>query len=200
LIVVDRAVPGPHQNYLTPENRVPEKMLPYPWESCIIMGGGWSYSFDPQFKSSRELVHMLVDIVSKGGNLLLNIGPSPEGTWYDEAYVRLGEMGQWLDVNGEAIYGSRPITPYKEGKVCLTKHKDGAVYALYLGDENEHTPPSKIWLASIAPSPSAEISMLGVQGTLEWERVGNGFIVDIPDRIQKNPPCRFAWTLKLSGM
>ena len=50
LIVVDRAVTGPYQNYLTPENSVPEKMLPYPWESCITMGGGWSYSFDPKWK------------------------------------------------------------------------------------------------------------------------------------------------------
>ncbi|MCG2817236.1 MAG: alpha-L-fucosidase, partial [Candidatus Aminicenantes bacterium] len=137
LIVVDRAVEGPHQNYLTPENHVPEKMLPYPWESCIIMGGGWSYSFNPEFKSSRELIHMLVDIVSKGGNLLLNIGPSPEGTWYDEAYVRLEEMGKWMDVNGEAIYHSRPVSPYKEDRVCLTKQKDGTVYAVYLGREDE---------------------------------------------------------------
>ena len=200
LIVVDRAVAGPHQNYLTPENRVPDELLPYPWESCIIMGGGWSYSFDPKFKSSRELVHMLVDIVSKGGNLLLNIGPSPEGTWYDEAYVRLDDLGQWVTVNGEAIYSSRPIAPYKEGRVCLTRQKDGAVYAIYLGSENEPSPPPKIRLSSIVPSGDAEISMLGVDGTLEWEQVGNGFLVEIPASVQKNPPCRFAWTIKISGI
>ena len=200
LIVVDRAVPGPFQNYLTPENRIPERMLPYPWESCIIMGGGWSYSFDPQFKSSRELVHMLVDIVSKGGNLLLNIGPSPKGTWHDEAYVRLEEMGRWLDVNGEAIYHSRPVAPYKEGKVCLTRQEDGTVYATYLGDENEHSPPSRIWLSSIAPVRGAQISMLGVEGTLEWQPVGNGFLVEVPGSMQENPPCDYAWTLRISGI
>ena len=200
LIVVDRAVAGPYQNYLTPENRVPDKMLPYPWESCIIMGGGWSYSFDPKFKSSRELIHMLVDIVSKGGNLLLNIGPSPEGTWYDEAYVRLEELGKWMAVNKEAIYNSRPIAPYKEGKVCLTKQKDGIVYAIYLGGDNEQSPPSKIWLSSITPENETEISMLGVDGTLEWEQVGNGFFVDIPNSVQKNPPCSYAWTIKISGI
>ncbi len=200
LIVVDRAVAGPYQNYLTPENRVPEKMLPYPWESCIIMGGGWSYSFNPKFKSSRELIHMLVDIVSKGGNLLLNIGPSPEGTWYDEAYVRLEELGKWMTVNGEAIYNSRPIAPYKEGKVCLTKQKDGTVYATYLGSDNEQSPPSKIWLSSIAPAKETEISMLGVDGTLEWEQVGNGFFVEVPNSVQKNPPCSYAWTIKISGI
>ncbi len=200
LIVVDRAVEGPYQNYLTPENRVPEKMLPYPWESCITMGSGWSYSFDPEYKSSRELIHMLVDIVSKGGNLLLNIGPSPEGTWDDEAYGRLEEIGKWMNMNGEAIYDSHPIAPYREGKVCLTKNEDGIVYAVYLGSENEQSPPSKIWLSSFAPVSDARISMLGVDGTLDWERVGKGFLVDIPNSIQKNPPCSYAWTLKISGI
>ncbi|MCJ7579612.1 MAG: alpha-L-fucosidase [Candidatus Aminicenantes bacterium] len=199
LIVVDRAVEGPHQNYLTPENRVPETMLPYPWESCIIMGGGWSYSFDPEFMSSRELVHMLVDIVSKGGNLLLNIGPSPEGTWYDEAYVRLEELGKWMAVNNEAIYNSRPTAPYKEGNICLTKQKDGTVYAIYLGSENEPSPPSKIWLSSIAPANEAEISMLGVEGHLEWKREKDGFSVAVPSSVRQNPPCNYAWILKISG-
>jgi len=198
LIVVDRAVAGPFQNYLTPENRVPEEMLPYPWESCIIMGGGWSYSFDPKFKSSRELVHMLVDIVSKGGNLLLNIGPSPEGTWYDEAYVRLEELGKWMTVNSEAIYNSRPTAPYKEGKVNLTKQKDGTAYAIYLGGDNESSPPSKITLSSISPTDEAKISMLGVEETLEWAQLGNGFSVNIPISVQKDPPCNYAWTIKIS--
>jgi len=143
---------------------------------------------------------MLVDIVSKGGNLLLNIGPSPEGTWYDEAYIRLEELGEWMAVNGEAIYNSRPVAPYKEGKVCLTRQKNGTVYAIYLSGDNEQSPPSKIWLSSIAPARDADISMLGNGEKLEWEQVGNGLLVHIPDSIQKNPPCRFAWTLKISGV
>ena len=200
LIVVDRAVEGPYQNYLTPENRVPEKMLPYPWESCIIMGGGWSYSFNPKFKSNRELIHRLVDIVSKGGNLLLNIGPSLEGTWYDEAYARLEEIGNWMAVNSEAIYNSRPITPYTEGKLCFTKQKDGTAYAIYLGSDNEQSPPSEILVSSITPVVNAEISMLGVDGTLKWERTGDGFLVEVPNSAQKNPPCSYAWTLKISGI
>jgi alpha-L-fucosidase len=143
---------------------------------------------------------MLVDIVSKGGNLLLNIGPSPEGTWYDEAYVRLEELGKWMAVNSEAIYNSRPIFPYKESKVCLTKQKDGTVYAIYLGKENEQSPPSKIWVSSFAPDDDAKILMLGAEGTLEWKKVGNGFLVTIPDSVQENPPCSYAWTLKIYGV
>ena len=94
LIVVDRAVYGKNQNYLTPENRVPEKALAYPWESCIIAGGGWAWVPDPKFMSGREAVQLLVDIVVKGGNLLLNIGPAPDGTWPEGAYRLLERDGQ----------------------------------------------------------------------------------------------------------
>ena len=126
LIVVDRAVYGKNQNYLTPENRVPEKPLPYPWESCIISGGGWSFTPDAKYMSGREGVHLLVDIVAKGGNLLLNVAPGPDGTWQQGAYDLLAEMGAWLKVNGEAIYGSRPAAPYIDGRLRLTRGKDGS--------------------------------------------------------------------------
>ncbi len=116
-IVVDRAVEGKNQNYLTPENMVPDKMLPYPWESCMILGGGWSFSYNAKMMPTRRVIHMLSDIVAKGGNLLLNIGPGPDGTWYDEAYARLEEVGAWLKINGEAIYNTRTIAPYFEGKL-----------------------------------------------------------------------------------
>ena len=99
LIVVDRAVAGPFQNYLTPENRVPDELLPYPWESCIIAGGGWSWAPNARYKSPREVIHMLVDIVSKGGNLLLNIAPGPDGAWHDQAYQLLEEVGAWMKIN-----------------------------------------------------------------------------------------------------
>ncbi|NOR76689.1 MAG: alpha-L-fucosidase, partial [Draconibacterium sp.] len=89
LIVVDRAVRGPNQNYLTPENHVPETQLPYPWESCIIAGGGWSWVPNPHFMTPKQAIHMLIDIVAKGGNLLYNIGPGPDGEWPDGAYELL---------------------------------------------------------------------------------------------------------------
>jgi alpha-L-fucosidase len=197
LIIVDRAVPGPYQNYLTPENRVPEGALPFPWESCIIAGGGWSYTPDAKYKSPRELIHMLVDIVSKGGNLLLNIGPGPDGTWHDDAYDRLEKIGEWMKINGEAIYETRAIEPYKEGKTCLTRKKDGTVYAIYLCGEEEDNPPSKIWMSGLQPADSAKLTMLGAAADLEWEKVGEGFVVNIPENIQNDPPCQHAWTIKI---
>ena len=200
LIVVDRAVEGPYQNYLTPENQIPGKLLPYPWESCIIMGGGWSYSFNARYRSAHELIHMLADIVAKGGNLLLNIAPSPEGTWDDEAYARLKDIGAWMKVNNEAIYNSRPLAPYREGKMGYTQWKDGTAYALYLADANEKTLPAQIRLSAITPARNATVTLLGTKEDLKWEKRGNEAFVLIPESLQKNPPCEHAWVIKISAL
>jgi len=200
LIVVDRAVAGPYQNYLTPENQVPGKLLPYLWESCIIMGGGWSYSFNARYKSGRELVNMLVDIVAKGGNLLLNIAPSPEGTWDDAAYQRLQEVGAWMKVNSEAIYGSRPLAPYRQGKIGYTQSRQGVAYAVVLAGEGERTLPAQIRLASLTPAPNASVTLLGAKESLKWEKQGSDLVVLIPESLQKSPPCENAWTVRISAL
>jgi alpha-L-fucosidase len=197
LIVVDRAVPGKNQNYLTPENHVPDKMLPYPWESCIISGGGWSWVKDAQYMPGYQVVHMLVDIVAKGGNLLLNIAPGPDGTWDEGAYRMLNDVGNWMTINGEAIFGTRPLEPYKEWKVCLTQKKDGSVYLIYLADEDEKEIPSMIGLTSYCPVQNAIITLLGSNISLKWEKVGKGFMAYIPESLQKNPPCMHAWVIKV---
>ncbi|MBC2607514.1 alpha-L-fucosidase [Pelagicoccus albus] len=165
LIVVDRAVPGKNQNYLTPENQVPNEMLPYPWESCIILGGGWSYSLDAEFKSSRELIHLLSDIVAKGGNLLLNIGPGPAGTWYESAYQRLEDIGDWMDINSDSIYETRVVAPYFDGKLRFTQGKAGEIYATYLLDEGEESLPKSIDLGSLEIPAGASVSILGAEGS-----------------------------------
>jgi len=200
LIVVDRAVQGPYQNYLTPENQIPGKLLPYPWESCIIMGGGWSYAFNAKYKSARELIAMLVDIVAKGGNLLLNIAPSPEGTWDDEAYARLKEIGAWMKINSAAIYNSRPLLPYRDGKLGFTRSKDGTAYAIYLADATETTMPAQIRLHSIRPAKNAVISLLGTQQDLKWEMRGEDPFLLIPESVRRNPPCPYAWVFRVSAI
>ncbi len=199
LIVVDRWVSGPFENYLTPEQKVPERALSVPWESCITMATSWSYVRTDRYKPTGQLIHLLVDVVAKGGNLLLNIGPSPEGEWAPDAYDRLKGIGAWMKVNGEAIYGTRPIAPYKEGKVCLTQKKNGgAVYAIYLADEQESSPPQQIRLANVQPAEGAAVVMLGVAGHLEWRKEGKGMCVEIPDRVREQPPCSHAWTVRIS--
>jgi alpha-L-fucosidase len=200
LIVVDRAVYGKNQNYLTPENRVPEKPLPYPWESCIISGGGWSFTPNAKYMSGRDGVHLLVDIVAKGGNLLLNVAPGPDGTWQQGAYDLLAEIGAWLKVNGDAIYGSRPAAPYMDGRLRLTRGKDGSAYFVYLADEKDPRMPAEIRVSSGKPTEGARVSMLGSSSALSWRADGAGFVVTVPESLRAKTPARHAWTIKVSRM
>ncbi len=201
LLVVDRAVHGINQNYLTPENRVPDKTLNYPWESCIISGGGWSHTKDAKYMSGLEGVQLLVDIVAKGGNLLLNVAPTPEGEWQKGAYDLLQEIGDWMKVNSEAIYETKTLAPYKENNICMTQKEDGTTYYMYLAAENEETIPDEIMVNSHRPAQNAKVTLLGSKKELKWEAVGeNGFKVIIPRSIQKNSALKYVWTIRVDKL
>ncbi|WP_026055227.1 alpha-L-fucosidase [Anaerophaga thermohalophila] len=197
LIVVDRAVHGKNQNYLTPENRIPEKPLPYPWESCIISGGGWSYTPDAKYMSGQEAIHMLIDIVIKGGNLLLNVAPGPNGDWQQGAYNLLGKIGAWMDVNSEAIYGTRTLAPYKENNIGMTQKEDQA-YFIYMDESGSGKMPEKIRIESHQPVAGAEVTLLGFDEPLNWKSSSEGFVANIPSEIRNNPPSEYAWVVKVS--
>ncbi|MEZ6018363.1 MAG: alpha-L-fucosidase [Planctomycetota bacterium] len=95
-------------DYGTPEQSVPTvPPLGVDWETCMTMNRHWGWNAaDTEWKSARTLIHTLIDVVSKGGNLLLNVGPRPDGTFPPLAVERLREIGRWMDVNGEAIHGT----------------------------------------------------------------------------------------------
>lgn len=196
IIVVDRAVEGINQNYLTPENRVPEKYLPYPWESCIIAGGSWSWIRNPKYLTAKETIHMLVDIVSKGGNLLLNIAPGPDGNWDNEAYTLLEDIGKWMKVNGEAIYETKAFAPYKIGNICFTQKED-ITYLFYLNEKEEQKIPAQIIVQSFQPKTNSKIKLLGTNQELEWIQEANGIIIRIPEKLQKNSPSDYVWVFEV---
>ncbi len=200
LLVVDRAVTGPNQNYLTPENTVPADPLAYPWESCIIAGGGWSWVPGAVYMPARKAIHLLVDIVAKGGNLLYNIAPGPDGRWDDAAYALLEEMGQWIRVNGKAIYATRAVEPYKSGNVCFTRSKDSAcVYAIYLAEEGQTTLPAVVDIAGFTPAPGAKVTLLGGKGSLKWRKTATGCSIEVPASQRSHLPCREAWSFEFTG-
>ncbi len=120
-------------DFSTPEQHVPPTGLDYDWEVCMTMNTSWGYKwYDNNWKSSADLIRMLVDIASKGGNLLLNVGPTAEGLIPDSSVVRLKQMGLWMQQNGESIYGTSasPFFKLPWGR-CTTK-KDGKSTNLYL--------------------------------------------------------------------
>lgn len=202
LIIVDRTAGDEYENYKTPEQRVPEKPLGEPWETVMTMGEYWSFKPYDDYKSTHEIIHMLVDVVAKGGNLLLNVGPMPNGQLPPPAVQRLREIGDWMEVNGEGIYGTRPVAPYKEGNVALMR-KGEHIYACYLApapDPCEEVTgiPESLHLPSVRPLPQSEIVLLGVDEALPWEYREDGLHITVPAQIAEATPCRHAFMFRVT--
>lgn len=186
----------------TPEQQIPAKGLPgVDWESCITMNRYWGWNkSDSQWKSSDDLIRKLVDIASKGGNFLLNIGPKPDGTFPQESIDRLAAMGRWMDVNGEAVYGTtaspfgavpfgRVTAKLDENKLYLHVFdwpKDGTLELPGMGSpvKNihllakpdaalEHSTPEEGLLRITIPqqAPSASVAVIAVEYTGELSAV-----------------------------
>ncbi len=200
ILIVDRWVPGPYENYLTPEQGVPPAPLGVPWETCMTMGQSWSYVFEEQYKSPRQLIHTLCRVVSKGGNLLLNIAPGPDGDWHPEAYERLQAIGAWMAVNGEAIYGcDTPADGVFESGPFVFTQKGKTLYAIYLAGEGETELPEAIPLGRRMPSDSrSSVELLGTKVTISWENAGAETWLRIPPTLREKPPCAFAWVFKMA--
>ncbi len=119
----------------TPEQKIPSlaELDGKDWETCMTMNGTWGYkSYDHNWKSSETLIRNLIDIASKGGNYLLNIGPKANGEFPEESIQRLKEMGEWMKVNNEAIYATKasPLPAFDWGR-CTMK-ENGKKTVLYL--------------------------------------------------------------------
>ena len=113
--IINERIGNGFGEYNVLEQKGGDIIIPGTWETCITMSKNWGYmKNDTVFKSSEKLIGLLVDAVSKGGNLLLNQGPTPEGVIRPENMIRLSEMGKWLSINGEAIYGTKPWKVYGE--------------------------------------------------------------------------------------
>lgn len=122
-------------DYKTPEQRIPklEELDGKDWETCMTMNGTWGYkSYDNNWKSTETMVRNLIDIASKGGNYLLNVGPKASGEFPEQSIKALKEIGAWMKVNGEAIYGTKasPLQPLAWGR-CTRKEQNGNT-TLYL--------------------------------------------------------------------
>lgn len=139
MIVCERTCGGEYENFITPEKTVPDTALTVPWETCTTVGEKFSFHYTDHFKSGRELVHLLLDVVSKGGSLALNLAPQPDGDLPAPAVRSLREMGAWLAMFGEGIYRTGLCAPYFEPRLFYTR-SESYIYAFYAYDEAPSLP------------------------------------------------------------
>ena len=107
----------------------------------MTLGDWWGWSKGSAYHSSGSIIRYLVKAVARNGNLLLDVGPDANGELDPQAVKILKEIGAWLKVNGEAIYGTRPVKPYELGNVFFTGKADGTVYAIALSSQDGEPMP-----------------------------------------------------------
>lgn len=203
---------SPHSAVLDVERGQLGEIRPLHWQTdTSISNKTWGYLAKDEFKSPDFIVHQLIDIVSKNGNLLLNVGPRPDGTIPDEVQQVLLAVGGWLKVNGEAIYGTAPWTVYGEGPNKVvggsfndTKTsawtgedfrftvKDGNLYAIEMAWPEKGKAVIRT-LATGSGIPVDAVTLLGAQGALEFRQEADGLHITLPPR----PPGDFAFVYRI---
>jgi len=174
-------------DYKTPEQKIPNlsELDGKDWETCMTMNGTWGYkSYDHKWKSPEILIHNLIDIASKGGNYLLNVGPNAEGEFPQESIASLKKMGEWMKANGEAIYATKasPLPALSWGRCTLKPN--GKNTTLYLSVFN--------WPADgklVVPGLKNEIlsaKMLAGGAALKTEASGDGTTINVPANATDN--------------
>ena len=170
----------------TPEQEIPATGVPgVDWESCMTMNNNWGYnSHDDNWKSSEDLIRKLIDIASKGGNFLLNIGPTAEGVFPQPAIDRLKDLGSWMNVNSESIYQSQ-ASPFKTlswGRCTQKAMNGGTRLYLHIFDWPED---GKLVLPGLGSEVKSAHALVD-ETKLKFERKGSDYIIDISPVAKQN--------------
>jgi alpha-L-fucosidase len=168
----------------TPEQEIPGKPADHAWESCLTTSVQWSFKPMPDIRSPKEVIGNLIHIRARGGNMLLNIGPRPDGriAAADEDLIR--ELGLWMMLYGEGVRGVRPWIITNEGDVWLTHRRaDDSLYAFVDLDYELKGPGSHagrtFTLKSVKASPETKITLLSQAGECEWKEDGRGLHITV---------------------
>jgi len=197
VVANDRWGPETDGSYLgdfaTPERTRMNRISTKKWETCDSLDPtSWGYNrrLKPGgYMTANELVDYLADVVSKNGNLLINIGPRADGAIPEVMQETLRRTGEWLRINGEAIYGTRYWETHQDGDVRFTRKGD-VLYAIAL-----EWPEEELKLTSLAGKEIAGVEMLGLSEPVKWKMGSDGLVIQPPAR----RPCRYAYVFKIAG-
>jgi alpha-L-fucosidase len=193
LIMVDRTVHGPYENYQTPEQKIPEEQLDYPWESCMTLGGAWGFVPNDQYKSATEVIHKLVEIVAKGGSLLLGIGPKADGTLPNDVITRLNEIGKWTALNGKAIYSTRITKNYNSGQTWFTQSKDGKQrFAIYCSQPDQVN--TMVTWKGNSPKKGTDVILVSTGQKVKWTDINGETRLRLPEKNSNQIALAFQFT------
>ncbi|RYY54370.1 MAG: alpha-L-fucosidase, partial [Chitinophagaceae bacterium] len=184
LLIVDRTVHGPYENYQTPEQRIPEKQLPNPWESCMTLATNWGHVPGDTYKSPGQVIHSLIEVVAKGGSLLLGVGPKPDGTLPEDATTRMAAVGKWLRKNGDAIYGTRTVGDYHQGNVWFTQKKDSSLHYALVTIDTKNPLTSVVTWRNHVPKKGSKVVLLETGKAVNWSVDKGALTVTIPASVR----------------
>ena len=190
------------------------RMMIFPWQTDTSIGKkSWCFVDDEENKTAEQIVHDLIDIVSKNGNLLLNIGPQADGSITQEQKAVLLDIGKWLKVNGEAIYGTRCWKKFGEGNTESTKGsfsdnmattytaqdmrfttRGNEFYAIVLNWDEVGVLVTSLDKNAVADAKIRDIQLLGSNEKIEWQQTDEGLKLSFP----KTKPCEFAYSFKIT--
>jgi alpha-L-fucosidase len=219
-----------HGGYYTTEYTSGMKQAAHPWEESRGMGFSYGYNRTEtlkDYRTERELVLMLIDIISRGGNLLLDIGPTADGRIPVVMQERLVQIGNWLNPNGEAIYGTHALPRSRQwsaGKVPQMEEKEfmsefnitqlvdtppagfARVDAFFTAKDDvlyailPRWPEREVLLDGMAAPSGSKITLLETGDELQWRADGSRLRITVPESLQSRAPVRAAYVLKMNGV